>query len=137
MALLRLSEFTTSDQDFLHDRSSISELPMQRIVSRPTPLKSLTLDQGLVWSQESSLDVHWRLRFDDEAGEVYKTLTQTLQYKDFTERVEKSLKRIEEGRKCLIAFIDYHRDIVSHENRKRSHRTEQCLGLVDCASTIL
>ncbi|PRP75869.1 hypothetical protein PROFUN_15187, partial [Planoprotostelium fungivorum] len=83
-----------------------------------------TLDQGLIWSQESSLDVHTcgsdSDETDDEVGEVYKVLLELkLEYQDLTERVEKSLKRIEEGRKCVTAFIDYHRDIVSHTRTVR------------------
>ncbi|PRP76272.1 hypothetical protein PROFUN_07794 [Planoprotostelium fungivorum] len=81
----------------------------------------ISLDEDLVCSQESSLDAHACGSDSDETDdgvEVYKVasnplLELKLEYQDLTERVEKSLKRIEEGRKCMTAFVDYHRDIVS------------------------
>ncbi|PRP81653.1 hypothetical protein PROFUN_01160 [Planoprotostelium fungivorum] len=78
----------------------------------------ISLDEGVLCSQDSSLDAHAsgsELDEIDSGTEVSKValLELKLEYKDLTERVERSLQRIEEGRKCMTTFVDHYRNIVS------------------------
>ncbi|PRP74503.1 hypothetical protein PROFUN_12517 [Planoprotostelium fungivorum] len=124
----------------IHSRAASGELlsgNKNRSTKVPKTSKvraEISLEEGLVWSQESSLDAHTCGSDSDETDEgvreVYNVafnplLELKLEYQDLTERVEKSLKRIEEGRKCMTVFVDYHRDIVSRMRTVRGLKEQK------------